>query len=307
MNAPVVEFSHWLSERAQHVEQILARVLPKEDLIPTRLHQAMRYSVLGGGKRVRAALVFAAAQAGADASSDQHQAQSALLAQDYAAAAVELVHAYSLVHDDLPCMDDDVLRRGRPTVHVQYDEATALLAGDALQPLAFDLLAQMPIAPELIVQATRDLARAAGSLGMAGGQAIDLDSVGKTLTQPALQQMHVLKTGALLAASVSLGGLAGGANAAQRQALTAYSDAIGLAFQVIDDVLDVTADSVKLGKTVGKDAVANKPTYVTLMGLTQARDFAAQLHQQALAALRPFGASARLLAGLADFIVLRDH
>ena len=307
MNAPVVEFSHWLSERAQHVEQILARVLPKEDLIPTRLHQEMRYSVLGGGKRVRAALVFAAAQACADASSDQHQAQSALLAQDYAAAAVELVHAYSLVHDDLPCMDDDVLRRGRPTVHVQYDEATALLAGDALQPLAFDLLAQMPIAPELIVQATRDLARAAGSLGMAGGQAIDLDSVGKTLTQPALQQMHVLKTGALLAASVSLGGLAGGANAAQRQALTAYSDAIGLAFQVIDDVLDVTADSVKLGKTVGKDAVANKPTYVTLMGLTQARDFAAHLHQQALAALHPFGASASLLAGLADFIVLRDH
>jgi farnesyl diphosphate synthase len=306
MNATAVEFSHWLSGRAQHVERVLARVLPQEDLVPTRLHQAMRYSVLGGGKRVRAALVFAAAQACAGASSAQQQAQSAL-AQDYAAAAVELVHAYSLVHDDLPCMDDDVLRRGRPTVHVQYDEATALLAGDALQPLAFDLLAQMPIAPELIVQATRDLARAAGSLGMAGGQAIDLDSVGKTLTQPALQQMHVLKTGALLGASVSLGGLAGGANAVQREALTAYSDAIGLAFQVIDDVLDVTADSAKLGKTVGKDAIANKPTYVTLMGLTQARDFAAHLHQQALAALHPFGASASLLAGLADFIVLRDH
>ena len=306
MNATAVEFSHWLSGRAQHVERVLARVLPQEDLVPTRLHQAMRYSVLGGGKRVRAALVFAAAQACAGASSAQQQAQSAL-AQDYAAAAVELVHAYSLVHDDLPCMDDDVLRRGRPTVHVQYDEATALLAGDALQPLAFDLLAQMPIAPELIVQATRDLARAAGSLGMAGGQAIDLDSVGKTLTQPALQQMHVLKTGALLGASVSLGGLAGGANAVQREALTAYSDASGLAFQVIDDVLDVTADSAKLGKTVGKDAIANKPTYVTLMGLTQARDFAAHLHQQALAALRPFGASASLLAGLADFIVLRDH
>jgi len=306
MNATAVEFSHWLSGRAQHVERVLARVLPQEDLVPTRLHQAMRYSVLGGGKRVRAALVFAAAQACAGASSAQQQAQSAL-AQDYAAAAVELVHAYSLVHDDLPCMDDDVLRRGRPTVHVQYDEATALLAGDALQPLAFDLLAQMPIAPELIVQATRDLARAAGSLGMAGGQAIDLDSVGKTLTQPALQQMHVLKTGALLGASVSLGGLAGGANAVQREALTAYSDAIGLAFQVIDDVLDVTADSAKLGKTVGKDAIANKPTYVTLMGLMQARDFAAHLHQQALAALHPFGASASLLAGLADFIVLRDH
>jgi farnesyl diphosphate synthase len=204
-------------------------------------------------------------------------------------------------------MDDDVLRRGRPTVHVQFDEATALLAGDALQPLAFDLLAQMPIAPELIVQATRDLARAAGSLGMAGGQAIDLENVGKALTQQALQQMHVLKTGALLEASVSLGGLAGGANASQRQALEAYSAAIGLAFQVIDDVLDVTADSSLLGKTPGKDAAANKPTYVTLMGLAQARAFAGELHQRALAALSPLGDSAALLAGLANFIVLRDH
>jgi farnesyl diphosphate synthase len=229
------------------------------------------------------------------------------LAQDLAAAAVELVHAYSLVHDDLPCMDDDVLRRGRPTVHVQFDEATALLAGDALQPLAFDLLAQMPIAPELIVRAVRDLARAAGSLGMAGGQAIDLESVGKALTQEALQQMHLLKTGALLEASVSLGGLAGGANAQQRQALDAYAAAMGLAFQVIDDVLDVTADSAQLGKTPGKDAAANKPTYVTLMGLEQARALAGTLHQQALAALNPLGADAAQLAGLADFIVLRDH
>ncbi|MEI8401193.1 MAG: polyprenyl synthetase family protein, partial [Alcaligenaceae bacterium] len=265
-----------------------------------------RYSVLGGGKRVRAALVFAAAQACGPAVSVRRDARLTL-AQDLAAAAVELVHAYSLVHDDLPCMDDDVLRRGRPTVHVQFDEATALLAGDALQPLAFDLLAQMPIAPELIVQAIRELARAAGSLGMAGGQAIDLESVGKALTQRAMQQMHTLKTGALLEASVSLGGLAGGASAPQRQALDAYSAAMGLAFQVIDDVLDVTADSSQLGKTPGKDAAANKPTYVTLMGLAQARAFAGQLHQRALAALNPFGDSADLLAGLADFIVLRDH
>jgi farnesyl diphosphate synthase len=266
----------------------------------------MRYSVLGGGKRVRAALVFAAARACGPVLTSQQDVERAL-AQDLAAAAVELVHAYSLVHDDLPCMDDDVLRRGRPTVHVQFDEATALLAGDALQPLAFDLLAQMPIAPELIVQAIRDLARAAGSLGMAGGQAIDLESVGKALTQQALKQMHLLKTGALLEASVSLGGLAGGANAHQRQALEAYSAAIGLAFQVIDDVLDVTADSAQLGKTPGKDAAANKPTYVTLMGLAQARSFAGELHQRALAALSPLGDSATLLAGLADFIVVRDH
>jgi farnesyl diphosphate synthase len=306
MSASAVDFSVWLAERAQHVEQVLARVLPPEAALPARLHRAMRYSVLGGGKRVRAALVFAAARACGPVLTSQQEVERAL-AQDLAAAAVELVHAYSLVHDDLPCMDDDVLRRGRPTVHVQFDEATALLAGDALQPLAFDLLAQMPIAPELIVQAIRDLARAAGSLGMAGGQAIDLESVGKALTQQALQQMHLLKTGALLEASVSLGGLAGGANAHQRQALEAYSAAIGLAFQVIDDVLDVTADSAQLGKTPGKDAAANKPTYVTLMGLAQARSFAGELHQRALAALSPLGDSAALLAGLADFIVLRDH
>ena len=306
MSLSAVEFSAWLSERAQHVEQVLARVLPCEEAVPARLHRAMRYSVLGGGKRVRAALVFAAAHACRPALSTQSDAEREY-AQDLAAAAVELVHAYSLVHDDLPCMDDDVLRRGRPTVHVQFDEATALLAGDALQPLAFDLLAQMPIAPPLIVQAIRDLAQAAGSLGMAGGQAIDLESVGKALTQQALQQMHVLKTGALLAASVSLGGLAGGANAQQRCALDAYSAAMGLAFQVIDDVLDVTADSSQLGKTPGKDAAANKPTYVTLMGLAQARVFAGELHKRALAALSPLGDSAALLAGLADFIVLRDH
>ena len=306
MNTPAGDFSVWLAERAQHVERVLARILPPEDALPVRLHRAMRYSVLGGGKRVRAALVFAAARACEPAQSAQPEAERAL-AQDLAAAAVELVHAYSLVHDDLPCMDDDVLRRGRPTVHVQFDEATALLAGDALQPLAFDLLAQMPIAPELIVQAIRSLACAAGSLGMAGGQAIDLESVGKALTQQALQQMHLLKTGALLEASVSLGGLAGGASPQQRKALDAYSAAMGLAFQVIDDVLDVTADSAQLGKTPGKDAAANKPTYVTLMGLAQARAFAGALHQQALAALSPLGDAAAQLAGLADFIVLRDH
>jgi farnesyl diphosphate synthase len=204
-------------------------------------------------------------------------------------------------------MDDDMLRRGRPTLHVQYDEATALLAGDALQPLAFDLLAQMPLAPETAVKATRLLAQAAGSLGMAGGQAIDLASVGKTLSQQELQQMHLLKTGALLAASVKLGGLVAGAHALQECSLDEYASAIGLAFQVVDDVLDVTTDSAVLGKTAGKDAAANKPTYVTLMGLEGAQSLATSLHRTARQALSPLGDTASLLGGLADFIVLRDH
>lgn len=294
----------WLTERAQHIEQVLERLLPPADQVPARLHQAMRYAVLGGGKRVRAALVYAAGYAGVrpgDVTSDINESL------DRAAAAVELVHAYSLVHDDLPCMDDDMLRRGRPTLHVQYDEATALLAGDALQPLAFDLLAQMPLAPEAVVRATRLLAQAAGSLGMAGGQAIDLASVGKTLSQQELQQMHLLKTGALLAASVKLGGLVAGAQATQERCLDDYASAIGLAFQVVDDVLDVTTDTAKLGKTAGKDAAANKPTYVTLMGLEGAQSLASSLHQTARQALLPLGDTGTLLGGLADFIVLRDH
>ena len=294
----------WLTERAQHIEQVLERLLPPADQVPARLHQAMRYAVLGGGKRVRAALVYAAGYAGVRPGAVTSDINESL---DRAAAAVELVHAYSLVHDDLPCMDDDMLRRGRPTLHVQYDEATALLAGDALQPLAFDLLAQMPLAPEAVVRATRLLAQAAGSLGMAGGQEIDLASVGKTLSQQELQQMHLLKTGALLAASVKLGGLVAGAQATQERCLDDYASAIGLAFQVVDDVLDVTTDTAKLGKTAGKDAAANKPTYVTLMGLEGAQSLASSLHQTARQALLPLGDTATLLGGLADFIVLRDH
>ena len=294
----------WFTERAQHIEQVLERLLPPADQVPARLHQAMRYAVLGGGKRVRAALVYAAGYAGVRPGAVTSDINESL---DRAAAAVELVHAYSLVHDDLPCMDDDMLRRGRPTLHVQYDEATALLAGDALQPLAFDLLAQMPLAPEAVVRATRLLAQAAGSLGMAGGQAIDLASVGKTLSQQELQQMHLLKTGALLAASVKLGGLVAGAQATQERCLDDYASAIGLAFQVVDDVLDVTTDTAKLGKTAGKDAAANKPTYVTLMGLEGAQSLASSLHQTARQALLPLGDTATLLGGLADFIVLRDH
>lgn len=326
MNHAVDQSTAWLTERARHIEGVLARMLPPEDAVPARLHQAMRYAVLGPGKRVRAALVYAAGYACAgqrsgavglpDETMAPHRMTSGLndsrddeLAQalDLAAASVELVHAYSLVHDDLPCMDDDVLRRGQPTLHVKFDEATALLAGDALQPLAFDWLAQMPVEPSRIVEATCVLARAAGSLGMAGGQAIDLESVGKTLTRDQLQYMHTLKTGALLSASVTLGGLAAAMTSVQRQSLEAYASAMGLAFQVVDDVLDVTADSAQLGKTPGKDAAANKPTYVSLMGLTGAQDFSHALHKQALQAIAPLGPSGQLLASLADFIVLRNH
>ncbi len=265
MKQPHLACADWLRERANHIEQVLEELMPAADAAPARLHEAMRYAVLGGGKRVRAALVYAAGQA--------CPVNGSVLAieasMDRAAAAVELIHAYSLVHDDLPCMDDDTLRRGRPTTHVQFDEATAMLAGDALQPLAFELLAGMPIAPALVVQATQVLARAAGSLGMAGGQAIDLHSVGKTLSRDELQTMHSMKTGAMLAASVTLGGIVAGASSSARQALDSYAQAMGLAFQVVDDILDVTADSASLGKTPGKDAVENKPTYVSLLGLDQ--------------------------------------
>jgi len=296
-------FADWLHECAAQVEHVLDELLPTADTAPARLHEAMRYAVLGGGKRVRAALVYAAGQACPVSGSTV--AVDASLAR--AAAAVELIHAYSLVHDDLPCMDDDTLRRGRPTAHVQFDEATAMLAGDAMQPLAFELLAEMPIAPALALQATRVLARAAGSLGMAGGQAIDLDSVGRTLSRDALQTMHSMKTGAMLACSVSLGGIVVGASSSVRQALDDYAQAVGLAFQVVDDVLDVTADSASLGKTPGKDAADNKPTYVSLLGLDEARRFARELGEAAHQALEPLGEGGTRLAQLADFIVFRDR
>jgi farnesyl diphosphate synthase len=229
------------------------------------------------------------------------------MALDHAAAAVELIHAYSLVHDDLPCMDDDTLRRGRPTTHVKFGEATAMLAGDALQPLAFELLAQMPIAPALIVQATEILARSAGSLGMAGGQAIDCASVGMALTREQLQTMHVMKTGAMLVASVQLGGIVAGASSAARECLDAYAAAVGLAFQVADDILDVTADTATLGKTAGKDAAENKPTYVSLLGLDGARELLHALRDDARAASLPLGEAGRRLDEIADYIVNRNR
>lgn len=296
-------FADWLQDRARHVERVLDELMPAADTLPARLHEAMRYAALGGGKRVRAALVYAAGQ-GCPVSGSTLAVDASL---DRAAAAVELIHAYSLVHDDLPCMDDDTLRRGRPTAHVQFDEATAMLAGDAMQPLAFELLAEMPIAPALALQATRVLARAAGSLGMAGGQAIDLHSVGRQLGRDELQTMHSMKTGAMLACSVTLGGIVAGASSTVRQALDDYAQAVGLAFQVVDDILDVTADSASLGKTPGKDAAGNKPTYVSLLGLDGARAFARELGEAAHQSLAPLGEGGTRLAQLADFIVLRDR
>src|SRR5690554_160316 len=298
------DFQSWLRSRIRQVEETLDQTLASIDVVPGRLHEAMRYAVLGGGKRIRAALVYAAGEASLQSGSAAPAQQIAL---DQAAAAVELVHAYSLVHDDLPCMDDDTLRRGRPTVHVQFDEATAMLAGDALQPLAFEALASMPIAPALVVQAIQLLAGAIGSQGMVGGQAIDCDSVGRVLAQDDLQQMHRMKTGALLEASVLLGGIVAGASSSTREGLTRYAAAIGLAFQVADDILDVTADTATLGKTAGKDAAENKPTYVSTLGLEGSRELLHVLREEAHSALLPLEPSAASLSSLADFIVGRDR
>lgn len=299
-----LDFPAWLDARVVHIETVLGQLLPEDDVVPCELHAAMRYAVLGGGKRVRAALVYAAG----DASSPSGAGRSAQdIALDHAAAAIELIHAYSLVHDDLPCMDDDDLRRGRPTVHVRYDEATALLAGDALQPLAFELLAGMPIAPALIVQAVGHVAQAIGSLGMVGGQAIDCSSVGLDLTADQLQQMHRMKTGALLEASVLLGGIVAGASSATRQGLERYAAAVGLAFQIVDDILDVTATTDTLGKTAGKDAASNKPTYVSIYGVEASRELLQELAREAHEALLPMGPSAAALGGIVDYIVSRDR
>jgi farnesyl diphosphate synthase len=293
-------FQDWSREVAARTEAALERFLPASRIAPQRLHDAMRYSTLGGGKRVRAMLVFAAGEvSGADGER-----------LEVAAAAVEMIHGYSLIHDDLPCMDDDVLRRGKPTCHVEFDEATALLAGDALQSLAFQLLAQHRLAadPAAQLEMIRLFALACGSRGMAGGQAIDLESVGKILTLPELEFMHILKTGALIRASVLLGAHCGAAlGQAELDRLDRYGKSVGLAFQVIDDVLDEEADSATLGKTVGKDREAGKPTYTSLMGLPAAKSFASELLADARDALSGFDRRAERLRELADFIVRRDR
>lgn len=290
------DFQSWMKSVQQDIEVSLTNLLPSSALIPQQLHEAMAYAVLDGGKRVRPLLVFAAGQL--------FQAPKELLSR--AACAVEMIHAYSLVHDDMPCMDDDALRRGKPTVHKKYDEATALLVGDALQAQAFLALSEAQACAEHKIPMLQLLAQASGSVGMCGGQAIDLASVGVALTLPELEQMHRLKTGALLRASVLLGAMSGKQlSDTEVAALDTYSRAIGLAFQVVDDVLDAVADSATLGKTAGKDAANNKPTYVSLLGLSESRQLADQLCQQAHQALTLFGESAQHLHGLADLIVQR--
>lgn len=294
-----VDFPSWMAAVQQRMEVALARLLPPADARPARLHDAMRYAVLGGGKRVRPLLVFAAGElAGAIPE-----------VLEIPAAAVEMIHAYSLVHDDLPCMDDDALRRGKPTVHVEFDYATALLAGDALQAHAFQVLS----APHAALNAARQLrmlellARAAGSRGMCGGQQIDLDSVGKPLTEPELELMHIHKTGALIRAAVNLGALAGTPQSADEHTrLDHYAKCAGLLFQVVDDILDATADTPTLGKTAGKDQQQHKPTYVSILGLVAARRKAAELLEDALGSLTPFGARGKPLAELVRFIAGRS-
>ena len=294
-----IDFPAWLTATQAQAETAVERYLPTTSTGQDTLHEAMSYVSVGGGKRFRPLLVAAAARLGA--------AEAEALSQ--AMAAIEYVHVYSLVHDDMPEMDNDNLRRGKPTCHVQYDQATALLVGDALQTLAFDVLSRpvnLPAAQQL--QRVQVLARASGSEGMAGGQGIDLANVGKDLSLAQLQHMHGLKTGALIRAAVALGGLScSDVSDALLADLDVYADKLGLAFQVIDDVLDCEQDTATLGKTAGKDEEANKPTYVKLLGLEGARTQAISLTEEAKAAVATYGDAAAALLGLADYVIKRNH
>ena len=301
----MTDFAAWSRTIQARTENALATLLPDIALAPEKLHAAMRYVSLGGGKRVRPMLAYAAAEAvGAKVLGND------VARIDYAAAAVEMIHVYSLTHDDLPCMDDDDLRRSKPTCHVAYDEATALLVGDALQSLAFEVLAHpdAAVAADVQVEMLRLLARASGSRGMAGGQAVDLAATGRALDMAELEFMHIHKTGALIQAAVLLGALGAGAlEPAARAHLERYARCIGLAFQVMDDVLDAETDTATLGKTAGKDAAQGKATYLTLMNVKEARAYAHELLNDALEAIRPFGTGAQRLADIARFIVERSY
>ena len=296
---PTNDLKTWQQRAQAQTELLLERFLPSEGEIPHTLHEAMRYAALDGGKRLRPMLVLAASELG----------EAVHEAVEQAMAAIEMIHAYSLVHDDMPAMDNDSLRRGKPTCHVKYGEATALLVGDALQTQAFDVLARpsgLPASRQLAILSV--LAKAGGSRGMAGGQAIDLANVGKQMAQTDLEQMHSLKTGALIRAAVLLGAMSC-PNLSENSlaVLDDYAAKLGLAFQVIDDVLDCEADTATLGKTAGKDADADKPTYVKLLGLEQARAYAERLAAEAADALSPFGGRAERLAALARFAVARSN
>ncbi len=298
INEQTTDFNAWASHMQSRMENVLEANMPLASVSPMRLHEAMRYSTLGSGKRVRALLAYAAGEfCGAE-----------LEKVDIPAASVEIIHAFSLVHDDLPCMDDDDLRRGKPTTHKQYGDAMALLVGDALQSLAFQLISQ----DKLLKSATQKLqmlhllALASGSRGMAGGQAIDIESIGMLLTRTELEHMHIQKTGALIRAAALLGAYSADVLDTEKvQAIDHFSKAIGLAFQVVDDILDSEADTQTLGKTAGKDKLNNKSTYVTILGLSAAKHLASELHANAIAALSCYGREADLLRHLANFITQR--
>ncbi len=291
----------YLTACQNRVERALNERLPGENILPQTLHQAMRYSVLDGGKRTRPLLTYATGQA-LGLSEDQLDAQ---------ACSVEFIHVYSLIHDDLPAMDNDDLRRGKPTCHKAYDDATAILAGDALQALAFEILANdasIKVGAEARLKMIATLTRASGSQGMVGGQAIDLGSVGRKLTLPELENMHIHKTGALIRASVNLAALSKpdlDANVAKK--LDHYAKCIGLSFQVKDDILDVESDTATLGKTQGKDVDNDKPTYPALLGMAGAKQKALELHEQAVESLAGFGKEADLLRDLSLYIIERSH
>lgn len=291
-------FNAWMQDIRNRTALALDRYLPPASHLPQRLHEAMRYACLNGGKRLRPLLVHAAGEA----------SRATPEALDACAAAVEMIHVYSLVHDDMPCMDDDTLRRGQPTCHVQYDEATALLVGDALQTQAFVTLADTPLQPATVNALLRTLAHASGSAGMAGGQAIDLAAVGQQLNAAQLEQMHIMKTGALIRASIRMGALAGESlSVEQLDLLDRFGKNLGLLFQVVDDILDCTASTDTLGKTAGKDAASDKPTYVSLMGLTGARAFAVDLLAQAQKLIAPLDARSTRLQAIALEIIQRTH
>ncbi|MEY2887404.1 MAG: hypothetical protein RI913_823 [Pseudomonadota bacterium] len=290
----------WLQRSTERVDQAILKSFDDQVSAASGLKTAMHYAATGGGKRVRPLLIYATASL---AGKELDQVPGV----DACAVAVELFHTYSLVHDDLPCMDNDDLRRGRPTVHKAFDEASALLVGDALQTMAFQLIAQSALNDAQKVQVISSLSSAGGMAGMAGGQAIDLASVGKQLKQNELEQMHRLKTGALLRAAVQIGAIAIHLNEQEKKSLDVFASALGLAFQVVDDILDASSDSQTLGKTAGKDAAANKPTFVSLMGLDGAREFARKLHQEALDSLSIWGDNADLLRAIASKVVNREN
>ena len=292
--------SLWLQRSTERVDQAILKYFDDQVSATSGLKAAMHYAATGGGKRVRPLLIYATV-------SLMGKELSQVAGVDACAVAVELFHTYSLVHDDLPCMDNDDLRRGRPTVHKAFDEASALLVGDALQTMAFQLIAQSALNDAQKVQVVTGLSMAGGMAGMAGGQAIDLASVGKQLTQNELELMHRLKTGALLRAAVQIGAIAINLNEQEKKSLDKFASALGLAFQVVDDVLDASSDSQTLGKTAGKDAAANKPTFVSLMGLDGAREFVRKLHQEALDSLGIWGDNADLLRAIASKVVNREN